>query len=98
MEFVTRNMKELELELRAHSMVLEAVQQGVIAPEQIGIGLQSARLSPAMLGFVEEKYRQVAERLALDERLNGQLDETHGEESLEDLPASPAPLRRNSVN
>ena len=98
MEFVTRNMKELELELRSHSIVLEAVQQGVILPEQIAGSLHSARQSATMLAYVEEKYRQVAERLALDERLNGQFDEPQDLDALEEQAVPAAPTRRFFVH
>ncbi len=57
-EFLVSNMKEMETELRAHSIVLEALEQQVITPDEIPGSLTLARQSHAMLAFVEEKYRQ----------------------------------------
>ena len=53
---LTENMKEMETELRAHSIVLEALAEGVIGPEEIGESLAWARSSTAMLQFVKTKY------------------------------------------
>jgi hypothetical protein len=53
---ITENMKEMETELRAHSIVFEALADGVIASDQIAEGLDWARNSTAMLEFVRKKY------------------------------------------
>jgi hypothetical protein len=53
---LTNNMKEMETELRAHSIVLEALTEEVIEPAQIGQALTWARNSTAMLSFVADKY------------------------------------------
>jgi|GEM_PF-5332730 len=53
---ITENMKEMETELRAHSIVFEALADGVIESDQIGEGLEWARNSTAMLDFVRRKY------------------------------------------
>ena len=53
---LTDNMREMETELRAHSIVLEALTERVIEPEEIGEALLWARSSTAMLDFVAKKY------------------------------------------
>jgi hypothetical protein len=53
---LTDNMREMETELRAHSIVLEALTERVIEPEQIGEALLWARSSTAMLEFIARKY------------------------------------------
>jgi len=53
---LTNNMKEMETELRAHSIVLEALTEEVIEPAQIGEALVWARRSTSMLSFMADKY------------------------------------------
>jgi hypothetical protein len=61
---LTQNMKEMETELRAHSIVLEALTEGVIEPSQMGEALIWARESTAMLDFVNKKYLLVEKMCA----------------------------------
>ena len=65
------NMQLLELELRAHSILLEALKEGVIQPNEIPSSLDLARQSPAMLDFVREKYNRIQAQLDKDEARAG---------------------------
>ncbi|MGI4830029.1 MAG: hypothetical protein ACRYFU_17795 [Janthinobacterium lividum] len=55
--FMLANMMEMEIELRAHSILLDALVQQVITVEEIPENLQLARRAPSMLAYVGEKYR-----------------------------------------
>ncbi len=61
---LTTNMKEMETELRAHSIVLEALTEGVIEPSQMGEALLWARNSSSMLEFMRKKYIPLEELCA----------------------------------
>ena len=58
-EFLAANMKEMEIELRAHSIALDAMGRGIIEPEGMRDALDMARNSEAMLDYVDEKYRRL---------------------------------------
>ncbi|MGI4829463.1 MAG: hypothetical protein ACRYFU_14900 [Janthinobacterium lividum] len=55
--FLIGNMKEMETELRAHSIVFEAMANRVITAEKIGESLTMARNSTELHKLVREKYR-----------------------------------------
>lgn len=59
--FLTDNMREMETELRAQSIVLEALAQGVIGVHEMERALSWARGSTSMLKFVENKYATVGD-------------------------------------
>ena len=54
--FLLHNMKEMEIELRAQSIVFEALEEKIVGPNDLGNALISARNSTGMLEFVAEKY------------------------------------------
>lgn len=54
--FLVDNMKEMEKELRAHSIVMEALAKKVVRTEDLEQAMQWARGSAAMLQFVDAKY------------------------------------------
>ncbi len=58
--FLIGNMKDMELELRAQSLVFEALAEKVIAPENLREALDAARESTAMRELVREKYALLA--------------------------------------
>ena len=60
-------MEEMELELRSHSILLEAIQEGIILPSEIPGALTASRESTAMLGFVRQKYDRVRGALMEEE-------------------------------
>lgn len=55
--FLVDNMMEMEIELRAHSILLDALVEKVITLEEVPENLQLARQAPSMLAYVGEKYR-----------------------------------------
>ena len=59
--FLIDNMREMETELRAHSIVLEAIALGVVPVEEMEHALTLARGSEAMLNFVRGKYASIDE-------------------------------------
>jgi len=65
--FLTANMKEMEIELRAQSIALDALGQGIIEISGLQDALAMARRSEAMLAFVEQKYERMREILPLVE-------------------------------
>lgn len=67
--FLTENMKEMELELRAQSIVLEALAEKIIAVDELKDALAWARNSTAMKEFVRDKYLLLKELCPLTERV-----------------------------
>jgi hypothetical protein len=61
--FLMSNMKEMEIELRAQSIALDALGEGIIEISELQNALRMARTSEAMLQFVEKKYDKL--KLAL---------------------------------
>lgn len=61
--FLLGNMKEMEIELRAQSMVFEALATKVIGVDDLSGALASARNSVAMREMVRTKYLLLAEDL-----------------------------------
>jgi hypothetical protein len=59
--FLVGNMKDMEIELRAQSMVLDALAKRVIDVDHLDQALDMARASTAMRGLVEEKYGLLAQ-------------------------------------
>lgn len=59
--FLMDNMKEMEMELRAQSIVLEAVAQKMIGVDDLDKALTWARGSTAMLQYVHAKYAMMDE-------------------------------------
>ncbi len=62
-EFLTSNMKEMEIELRAQSIALEALGAGIVEVHDMQDALKMARSSESMLTFVEQKYHRLREIL-----------------------------------
>lgn len=56
LRFLANNMKEMEIELRAQSIVLEAVALGIVGVDDLNRALELSRSSAAMLELVESKY------------------------------------------
>ena len=78
--FVFETVQALELELRAHSILLEALEQKVITPDEIPGFLDIARQSPAMRGFVAEKYTRLMEDLMRESRAGQRFPEQRVEQ------------------
>ena len=62
-EFLTSNMKEMEIELRAQSIALEALGAGLVELADMQDALRMARSSESMLTFVEQKYHRLRQLL-----------------------------------
>ena len=62
--FLVENMKDMEKELRAHSIVMEALAKKVVRTDDLEKALQMARDSAAMLQFVDAKYASLDEIVA----------------------------------
>lgn len=76
LSFLIGNMKDMELELRAQSMVLEAIATRVVDIDHLSEALDMARNSNGMRHLVAEKYRLLAEDLdstreSLDQETQG---------------------------
>ena len=54
--FLVDNMKEMEKELRAHSIVMEALAKKLVRTDDLEQAMQWARGSAAMLQYVDAKY------------------------------------------
>ncbi len=63
--FLTENMKEMEIELRAQSIVLDALGAGIVEVRDLQDAMRMARKSEAMLAFVERKYEELKQTLPL---------------------------------
>ena len=59
--FLLANMQEMETELRAQSITLDALSRGVVRPADIRSAMSMARSSTAMLALVNQKYRCLRE-------------------------------------
>ena len=76
--FLTENMKEMEIELRAQSIALDALGAGIVAVCDLQDAMRMARQSEAMLAFIERKYDELSQLLPL-------VEHTRSEEELSQL-------------
>ena len=81
-EFLTANMKEMEIELRAQSIALDALGSGLVKPRELQDALKMARSSEAMLTYVEQKYEHLRKVLP-------QIEEAKTREEMREIARPP---------
>jgi len=85
-DFLTANMKEMEIELRAQSIALDALGSGLVKPRELQDALKMARSSEAMLTYVEQKYEHLRKVLP-------KLEQAKSEQEMRELVRPPVKPR-----